>query len=44
MEPDCQGELADYVRHEAAKLQAMKGQPFSIADNMQLILGSNAVS
>ena len=44
MEPDCNGELADYVRREAAKLQALKGQPFSIAGNMQVILGSNAVS
>lgn len=43
MEPDCKGELADYVKTEAAKIQAMKGQLFSIADNMQVILGSEAV-
>jgi hypothetical protein len=43
MEPDCKGELADYVKAEAAKIQAMKGQLFSIAGNMKVILGSEAV-
>lgn len=43
MEPDCKGELADYVKTEAAKIQAMKGQLFSIAGNMKVILGSEAV-
>jgi hypothetical protein len=43
LEPDCKGELADYVKTEAAKIQAMKGQLFSIAGNMKVILGSEAV-
>ncbi len=43
MEPDCKGELAEYVRSEAAKIQAMKGKPFFIAGNMQVILGGEAV-
>jgi hypothetical protein len=40
IEPDCKGELADYVKTEAAKIQAMQGQLFSIAGNMKVILGS----
>jgi hypothetical protein len=43
IEPDCKGELADYVKTEAAKIQAMQGQLFSIAGNMKVILGSQAV-
>jgi|SRR5215213_1063655 len=43
LEPDCKGELADYVKTEAAKIQAMKGELFSIAGNMKVILGSEAV-
>jgi len=39
LEPDCKSNLAEYIRSEAAKIQAMRGQPFSIAGNMQVILG-----
>ena len=41
LEPDCKPDLADYVTAEAAKLQAMRGQRFSIAGNMQVTLGSD---
>lgn len=40
IEPDCRHELADHVIRDAATIQAMRGQPFSIAGNMQVILGS----
>ena len=41
LEPDCKGDVAHYVTAEAAKLQAMRGQRFSIAGNMQVTLGSD---
>ena len=44
LEPDCRGALADYVTTEAARLQAMRGQRFSIAGNMQVTLGSDTVA
>jgi hypothetical protein len=44
LEPDCKDGLAEYVTSEAAKIQAMKGQAFSIAGNMQVILGSGAAA
>lgn len=40
LEPDCKSDLAQYVKTEAARIQAMRGQRFSIAGNMQVILGS----
>lgn len=44
IEADCKGELATYVTNEAAKIQAMKGQLFSIAGNMQVTLGDKATA
>ena len=44
LEPDCKRDLAQYVTTQAAKLQAMRGQRFSIAGNMQVILGSNTAA
>jgi hypothetical protein len=44
LEPDCKSDLAQYVTTQAAKLQAMRGQRFSIAGNMQVILGSNTAA
>jgi hypothetical protein len=41
LEPDCKRDVAHYVTAEAAKLQAMRGQRFSIAGNMQVTLGSD---
>jgi hypothetical protein len=44
LEPDCKSDLAQYVTTEAAKLQAMRGQRFSSAGNMQVILGSDTAA
>ena len=44
IEPDCKTQLADYVISEAAKIQAMRGQLFSIAGNAQVMLGGNVTN
>ncbi len=44
LEPDCKADLAEYVRTEAALIQAMRGQLFSIAGNMQVVLGREAAA
>jgi len=44
LEPDCKGDMAHYVTSQAARIQAMRGQPFSIAGNMQVILGSDTAA
>ena len=44
LEPDCKGDMAHYVTSEAARIQAMRGQPFSIAGKMQVILGSDTAT
>ncbi len=41
LELDCKGDVAHYVTAEAARIQAMRGQRFSIAGNMQVTLGSD---
>lgn len=41
LEPDCKGDVAHYLTAEAATIQAMRGQRFSIAGNMQVTLGSD---
>ncbi len=40
VEKDCPPQLAERIRKDAAQIQAKRGQPFRIAGNMIITLGS----